>query len=146
MKYCDLYKSLKNPLYDNEILEDIVDTYSNSSNFSEDILKVNSKNDYSVFGDDLEDKNIFYSRLFALWKITLNNIFARGNLTHKERIGFLKFYSYLDSYRFDTADNILKHIKKIGFHAGKGLCVWKNIWLIAESAPAVSAKFIFARE
>ena len=59
MKYCDLYKSLKNPLYDNEILEDIVDTYSNSSNFSEDILKVNSKNDYSVFGDDLEDKNIF---------------------------------------------------------------------------------------
>ena len=60
MKYCDLYKSLKNPLYDNEILEDIVDTYSNSSNFSEDILKVNSKNDYSVFGDDLEDKNIFY--------------------------------------------------------------------------------------
>ena len=35
MKCCDLYKSLKNPLYDNEILEDIVDTYSNSSNFSE---------------------------------------------------------------------------------------------------------------
>lgn len=110
MKCCDLYKSLKNPLYDNEILEDIVDTYSNSSNFNEDILKVNSKNDYSIFGDDLEDKNIFYNRLFVLWKITLNNIFARGHLTRKEKLGFLKFYSYLDSYRFDTADDILKHI------------------------------------
>ena len=107
MKCCDLYKSLKNPLYDNEILEDIVDTYSNSSNFSEDILKVNSKNDYSVLGDDLEDKNIFYSRLFILWKITLNNIFARGHLTRKERLGFLKFYSYLESNPFKSLSRTL---------------------------------------
>lgn len=110
MKYCGFYKSLKNPLYDNETLESIVDTYSDSSNFSEAILKVNSKNDLSIFGEDLEDKNVFYTRIFGLWRLTLNNIFARGHLIDKERLGFLKFYSYLDSYRFDTADNILKLI------------------------------------
>lgn len=113
MKYRDFYKCLKNPLYDNETLESIVDAYSNSNDFSkfnDIILGVNSKSDFSVLGDELDDKNSFYTRIFGLWKLTLNNIFSRGHLTESEKIGFLKFYSYLDSYRFDTADNILKLI------------------------------------
>ena len=64
MKLSQFYEKLDNPIYDDETLEKIVDIYSESSNFMEDVLKINSESDCSFLNK--KDRDEFYLRIYDL--------------------------------------------------------------------------------
>ena len=58
MKLSQFYEKLDNPIYDDETLEKIVDIYSESSNFMEDVLKINSESDCSFLSSCLSSLSL----------------------------------------------------------------------------------------
>lgn len=107
MKLSQFYEKLDNPIYDDETLEKIVDIYSESSNFMEDVLKINSESDCSVLNK--KDRDKFYLRIYDLWSFGiqsfLNNI---DNLSPKNKDRFNKLRLYINENKPTCADDVLR--------------------------------------
>ena len=106
MKLSQFYEKLDNPIYDDETLEKIVDIYSRSSNFMEDVLKINSESDCSVLNK--KDRDEFYLRIYDLWSFGiqsfLNNI---DNLSSRNKYRFNKLRLYINENKPTCADDVL---------------------------------------
>lgn len=107
MKLSQFYEKLDNPIYDDETLEKIVGIYSESSNFMEDVLKINSESDCSCLNK--KDRDEFYLRIYDLWSFGiqsfLNNI---DNLSPKNKDRFNKLRLYINENKPTCADDVLR--------------------------------------
>lgn len=107
MKLSEFYMGLKNPIYDTENLGRIVETYSNSSNFSEDILKLNSNDDSSSI--NTRDRDSFYLHIYNLWVVSLNSFFRDdSDLSYRDKVRFNKLYWYINDHKPKCADDVLR--------------------------------------
>lgn len=106
MSLSKFYMGLKNPVNDSDNLERIVDVYSKSSNFKEDILKLNSDSD--KFSINMKDRDNFYLYLYDLWVLSLNHYFRDDfNLSFKDKVRFNKLYFYINDHKPKCANDVL---------------------------------------
>lgn len=107
MTLSEFYMNLRNPINDSENLERIVDTYSKSSDFKEDILKLNSGND--MFSINMKDRDRFYLQIYNLWVLSINRFFRNDSeLSREDKVRFNKLYWYIDDHRPKCANDVLK--------------------------------------
>lgn len=107
MTLSEFYMNLRNPINDSENLERIVDTYSKSSDFKEDILKLNSDKD--MFSTNMKDRDRFYLQIYNLWVLSINRFFRNDSeLSREDKVRFNKLYWYIDDHRPKCANDVLK--------------------------------------
>ena len=99
MELSDLYRKIKNPLDDLNIIKELIDVYAEDKDFYSSLVMRGPQKEYGYF--NIKESDIFYVKIFNEWKNNILNISKERytKLYREGKIGndFKKLYYYLRS-------------------------------------------------
>ena len=100
----ELYKKIKNPLEDLEVLKSLVDMYSNSKSVNKSFYTKIIGYDFGLTKVSLESKNQFFALMFNNWKKEIIDMTKEDFLLFKEQGRLHDDFIYLREYLKNVSD------------------------------------------
>lgn len=105
MQYMNFYRSIKNPLNDNSVLDKIIAAYADSSSMYRGLTRTNSN---KVTGRYVpQNENEFYVTIFNCWKKSLQYIDRNGKVNSSYREACAKAVRYLNTVNPSSKKEVL---------------------------------------